>query len=359
MMMKSLLNKSLSQFIGFTAIILLLTLPLFYLLTKRYYAEELMDVIQSVHQGQGIPPLDLEQDIMVGLIIQFLLIFSVLSLSMLVTLRFITRRLWGSFNDTLRKIEQFNLEQNDVPTFLPTRIKEFARLNDSVEQLIRKTKKSYQLQKEFTENASHELQTPIAIVQGKLDLLLQENLDERQSHIVSDLYKVNLRMSRLNKNLLLLARIENSQYEQMDNIELVGFVRDLIPLYEGLQGRQTLKLVAESPRCMIKANSSLLESLLNNLVVNAIRHSVNDSAITISICGSTLSVSNEANNGPLDSQHIFQRFHFSDDQSRGNGLGLAIVKAICNYHGWQVSYTFENNRHCFEVDFIADRKSSC
>lgn len=355
-MMKSLLNKSLSQFIGFTVIILLLTLPLFYLLTKRYYAEELMDVIQSVHQGDGIPPLDLEKDIMVGMVIQFLLIFAVLSVSLLVTLRFVTRRLWHSFNDTLKKIEQFNLEQNDVPTFLPTRIKEFARLNDSVTQLIRKNKQSYLSQKEFTENASHELQTPIAIVQSKLDLLLQENMNERQAQIVADLYQVNLRMSRLNKNLLLLARIENSQYNQIEEIDLIAFINNLIPLYRDLQKEQTVQLHTNLPHTSIKANSVLLESMLNNLVVNAIRHSTKENSISIAVDEHRLSVSNKADGGPLDTQHLFQRFHFSGDKSRGNGLGLAIVKAICDYHGWTVSYSFENNNHIFEITYCNSKQ---
>lgn len=115
--MKSLLNKSLSQFLFCTVIVFLLSVPVFYLLTKHYYAEDIVDIIEAVEQGNAIPPLDLEEDIMIGMTMQFVLIFAMLCFSLLITLRFITRRLWLPFNDTLRKTEQFNLAQGDIPQF--------------------------------------------------------------------------------------------------------------------------------------------------------------------------------------------------------------------------------------------------
>src|SRR5574344_1631486 len=210
--MKSLLNKSLSQFLICAIVVLLLSAPLFYLLTKYYYAEEIQDILEAVNSGVPIPTLYLEENILAGMIIHFILVFAILSISLLITMRFITHRLWQPFEKTLNKIETFNLEQSELPTFEPNDIKEFTRLNNSVSKLMEKDKQYYLSQKEFTENASHELQTPIAIVQSKLDLLLQENLNEQQSAIVAELYDVNTRMSRLNKNLLLLSKIENDQY---------------------------------------------------------------------------------------------------------------------------------------------------
>ena len=134
--MKSLLNKSLSQFMICTGLMLLLTAPLFYLLTKCFYAEDLIDIIEAVQQGNSIPPLDLERDIIIGMMIQFLLIFIILSISLLITMRFITRRLWQPFDDTLQKTEQFNLAQSEIPEFRETQIKEFARLNASLKRLM-------------------------------------------------------------------------------------------------------------------------------------------------------------------------------------------------------------------------------
>ena len=169
---KNLLSKTLLQFALCTAAIFALTAPLFYLLTKHFYAEDMIDIIEAVEHGQGIPPLDLEQDIMAGMMLQFLLIFFAVSLSLVITMRFITRRLWLPFNDTLSKAERFNLAQDTLPRFVPTDIREFIRLNRSLERLMRKDRETYRIQKEFTENASHELQTPLAIIRGKLDLLM-------------------------------------------------------------------------------------------------------------------------------------------------------------------------------------------
>ena len=127
--MKSLLHKALSQFLVCTVAIFILATPLFFLLTKYFYAEDMIDIIEAVQLGTSIPHIDLERDIMVGMMLQFLLIFLVLSLALFIMMRFITHRLWLPFDDTLQKTEQFNLAQSVVPQFQKTEIKEFARLN--------------------------------------------------------------------------------------------------------------------------------------------------------------------------------------------------------------------------------------
>lgn len=350
--MKSLLNKTLVRFIGCTVIILLLATPVFYLLTKHFYAEDMIDLMEAMERGEKVPHLDLEKDILQGIMIQFFLIFSVLSCSMLITLRIITRKLWHPFDDTLKKMELFNLEQNAEPKFLPTDIKEFKRLNESVLLLIKRNRKSYRTQKEFTENASHELQTPLAIAMSKLDLLLQEDLNETQSEIIGDLYKACSRMGRLNKNLLLLARIENAQYCDKTQIDLGRFIQNQLPLFANLQGFEssiTFKKTAEN--VVVKANEVLLESMLNNLVVNAIRHSSEERHIAIEVNIDSIVIMNVADGGPLDENLLFRRFQFTDDQKRGNGLGLSIVKAICDFHGWTISYEFKNGSHSFRIGF--------
>ena len=156
---------------------------MFFLLTKYFYAEDMIDIIEAVQLGTSIPHIDLERDIVVGMMLQFLLIFLVLSLALFIMMRFITHRLWLPFDDTLQKTEQFNLAQSAVPQFQKTEIKEFARLNNSLAKLMQKDKEIYRIQKEFTENASHELQTPISIIRSKLDLLMQEELDERSMNL--------------------------------------------------------------------------------------------------------------------------------------------------------------------------------
>lgn len=348
--MKSLLNKSLSQFVVCIVAILILTIPLFYLLTKTYYAEEMRDVICAMSLGKPLPPLDLEEDIMVGMTLQYVLILVVLSLSLFLVMRFLTRRLWKPFDDTLQKIEQFNLEHSDVPCFMESDIKEFARLNRSLEKLMHKDKDTYNSQKEFTENASHELQTPIAVIKSKLDLLMQEDLTQQQLEIISQLYQTIMRMSRLNKSLLLLAKIENSQFKSIERLDLKSFIRNRLAVYSELYHRK-IELFTDRADVSIKANSSLLESLIDNLVVNAIRNTSPEGLIDIILGPNTLIVENNCEGEGLDKQKIFQRFNYSNERKKGNGLGLAIVKAICDYHGWILTYELRDGRHTFNIGF--------
>lgn len=347
--MKSLMHKTMMQFFICTVVIFLLMAPMFYLLTKHYYAEDMIDLIESVEEGHGIPELDLEEDIMAGVMLQFILIFAVLSIAMYVTVRFITRRLWQPFDDTLAKTENFRLTQKDVPVFQQTDITEFNRLNDSLRSLISKNLDIYRMQKEFTENASHELQTPLAVTRSKLDLLLQEDLSERQSELVSELYDLNTRMGHLNRNLLLLAKIENEQYVKTEEIDVRDFIENLVPSYNLLRSGCQVRFEAKAKdKEIISANSILLECMLNNLVVNAIRHTP-EGEIDIFLYDNGRLVIVNPGQKPLNPECIFQRFKSGDSGTKGAGLGLAIVKAICEFHGWTVTYDYKNRHHVFTV----------
>lgn len=359
---RSLLSKTLMQFAVSVSLCFMVTVPLFYLLTKYYYAEDMMDIIEAVEQGQAIPQLDLEEDIIAGMMLQFLLIFIVITLAIMITVRWITPKLWMPFDDTLRKAERFNLAQGELPRFVETDIQEFDRLNKSLNKLMCKDKETYRIQKEFTENASHELQTPLAIIRSKLDLLMQEDLNEEQMNLVADLYNLTVRMDYLNRNLLLLAKIDNRQYSAMEKVDVVALLNDSLPLYATL--RQDMNMELEDRRTdkssAIEANPVLLECMLKNLVVNAIRHSASCGNIRLLVEDGRLTVSNTSVDGrPLDGTTLFQRFRTSgDERQKGNGLGLAIVKAICDFHHWTVEYRMENHRHLFIVNFGSGHQKS-
>lgn len=352
----SLLSKTLRLFACCATACFVLTVPLFYLLTKYFYAEDMIDIIEAVERGQGIPPLDLEQDIIAGMMLQFLLIFLVITVALFITLRFAAKTIWRPFDDTLRKAEQFNLAQSEMPRFVATDIHEFARLNHTLWQLMKKDKDIYHIQKEFTENASHELQTPLAIIRSKLDLLMLENLTEAQMRLVSDLYELIKRMGHLNRNLLLLAKIENAQYTALEEIDIVLLLSESLPLYETLRNGKTIRMYdcrIDSGR-KIHANQVLLECLLKNLMINALRYSGDVGEIQIFVENDSLAVTNESTDGkPLDADTLFCRFHPGDVRQKGNGLGLAIVKAICDFHHWTVRYEFEAicGSHRFIVNF--------
>ena len=348
--MRSLLDKSLTKFIVCTAVVLLVCTPLFYLLTKHFYAEDMIELMENYSNGGQIPENDLRQDIMAGVMIQYALVIAVLSIASVIMMRWVSKRLWVPFEDTLDKAAKFDIEKPEIPNFMDTDVKEFKQLDESLTNLMERSADRYRIQKEFTENASHELQTPIAVLQGKLDNLLQDDLSESQLGIVQELYDVSNRMSRLNKNLLLLAKIDNSQYDKKENIDVRDLAQKDFTQLANLYGTGC-DVRLSGGKCIAYANPSLMEILVNNLLVNAFRHSGQPSAISVAFDEGGFSVRNTAQGKPLDPSHIFDRFNNSSDPNRGTGIGLAIVKAICDYQGWTVNYSFENGMHVFTVRF--------
>ena len=350
--MKSLSRRMLTQFVFCIAALMLLATPLFYFLTKHYYAEDMIDIIEAVGQGQTVPTLDLEEDIMHGVMIQFGVIALILAVATTLTVRFISRRLWRPFDEALLRIEGFRLEEGTLPSMPESDVEEFVRLNRKLTVLMRNNLTSYRTQKEFTENASHELQTPLAVFQSKLDLLLQQpGLTERQAEIIQGLYADVTRLARLNRNLLLLAKIDNRQYGQTEEINLTSFLNDLIPFLQGVASDIRLNEVFYNNTLTVRANRTLLESLVNNLVVNAVRHNRSGGEIVLIVTDNRFMVENTSDEPELDGSLLFNRFYRPSGETKGNGLGLAIVKAVCEYHGWRVAYRYRNGWHRFSVSF--------
>ena len=261
--------------------------------------------------------------------------------------------LWKPFYDTLEKVKQFNIEQQRQPQFIASKIREFEELNSSVQKLIQSNLQSYASQKTFTQNAAHELQTPLAIFNSKLDLLLQDkSLTEPQSKILESLYTAASRLSRINKNLLLLAKIENNQFSDVTTFTLNGLVKEVLP-YFTKQAEQKSLIIEQVTQneIVLKANQGLAEIMVNNLLLNAIRHNIDKGDIEIRLKEQQLVISNTGLQQPLDNEKLFKRFGKSSTDAHSSGLGLAIVKEICDRYGWQVQYQFYKNRHLFSISF--------
>ncbi len=352
--MKSLMRKTMTRLIACVAVLFAFAAPAFYYLTKNYYAEDMADLIEAVQSGQGIPQFDLEEDIMTGIMLQYLLITVLLVAGVILTMRLVAKKMWRPFEQTLDAVESFRLEKAKIPDLPQSDVKEFAALNRVLCRLMTKSVDSYRAQKEFTENASHELQTPLAIFQAKLELLLQQpELTVGQAEIIQDLFQMISRLSRLNRNLLLLAKIDNAQFDTGERIRLDTLVNGLLPTLESISGPLRTERHYSPEPLYVQANKALLESLVCNLVVNAVRHCRDGGRIAIAIGGNALEISNTSDEPALPAQHIFNRFYRSRSDKGGNGLGLAIVKAICDYHGWTVKYRFSGGAHRFTVMFTA------
>lgn len=349
------MHKSLVRFALCTAILLALATPAFYWLTKSFYAEDMVDIIDAVSKGGGIPDTDLEKDVMQGVTLQFGLIAVVLGIAVVLMLRFISHRLWRPFDNTLKAIEKFHIEDGKTLQLPTCDTVEFDRLNTALSRMTEASVNSYNAQKEFTANASHELQTPLAVFRSKLDTLMQlPGLTEQQAAIVQDLSQTVSRLSRLSRDLLLLTKMDNRQFVCSTSVDLVGVLNDLKPYIDTVAGDREIIREIHPEVLPLNANRTLLEILISNLAVNAIRHSGANDLIHIVLTDDSLAISNAGCGKPLDSQRVFDRFYRDDSNAvgLGNGLGLAIAKAVCDYHGWSLEYSYIHDTHIFSVYFV-------
>ncbi|MDR2284392.1 MAG: HAMP domain-containing histidine kinase, partial [Sphingobacterium sp.] len=261
-----------------------------------------------------------------------------------------SKKLWRPFQDTLQKLKSFQLNSQKQVGFLPTDTIEFAELNATLEKLLQHNITTYRNQKEFTENASHELQTPLAILKNQVDILLQSSdLTERQYHIAEEMNKALIRSARINKNLLLLAKIENSQFDQTELIQLDVLVwQNIEELQEHFVGKNIGLHADIQAGVEVRGSRGLTHVLISNLVVNAIRHTSTGGIIKIILSGTEFEVRNSGAQA-LDSVLLFKRFSRMSADTSGSGLGLSIVQEIGRLHGWSISYRFENGEHIFSV----------
>lgn len=289
---------------------------------------------------------------MLAIAIVTLLFFALLVIGFIFLNRRIAKQIWQPFRNTLKKLKSFDLTTQRAISFDKTNIEEFEELNQSLQKLIDKNISVYSQQKTFIENASHELQTPLAVLKSKLDLLLQnKNITSEQAELLTAIDLPLSRITRINKNLLLLAKIENKQFAEVENIELTEVINETLEL---LSDYTTLKQISVdenfSEKLFLSCNKTLLEILVNNLLINAIVHNTEQGKIQISFSNKTLTISNTGKTA-LSNEKLFERFTISSSETANSGLGLAIVKEICNRYNWHIHYTFENNLHSFSVQF--------
>ncbi len=264
--------------------------------------------------------------------------------------RIILRRLWQPFNQSLEAVRRFRISDNETLDISNTEIDEFRLMNETLKELTQKAKFEYLSLKTFSENASHEIQTPIAIIQSKLDLLIQdEQLIEAQSKTVQAVYDAVLRLSRLSSSLLLLAKIENNQYADVELIDLKQKVKEKMNDFNELWQSQKLEVHDQLEESFITMNPYLVEILLNNLLSNATKYNFPGGTIFLSVKKRELTVKNSSQEDMLEEDKIFQRFYKSSRIMGGHGLGLSIVKQVCDASGLSVEYDFAGGYHKFTI----------
>ena len=276
---------------------------------------------------------------------------AVLLCIMVVTNRFVLKGLWKPFYNILQHVKGFNVaDANQIQT-ITSNVDEFADLSDAVAKMSSRVTTEYQGLKTFTENASHEMMTPLAVITSKLDMLIQdEKLSPDQFAQITDIYSAASRLSRLNQSLLLLVKIDNNLLEDTEKLNLRTVILDKAQQFHEMIHNKHIELDCQLEDVKIKASKYLVDVLINNLFSNAIRHNKNEGRIEIRLTGNKLCFQNTGDINPLDQETIFERF-YKGRNSDGTGLGLAIMKNICALYNFSISYRLNQGMHCFWVEF--------
>ncbi len=249
----------------------------------------------------------------------------------------------------LNWLDSYVLGKENRPLANPTDITEFQKLNEALRRSTEANERIYEQQKQFIGNASHEMQTPIAICRGRLEMLMEdESLTESQLEELAKIYETLDHITKLNKSLLLISKIENGQYPESSHIQLNALLRKYLPDYQEAYGYKQIQLDwEETGTLQVYMNETLAAILMTNLLKNAFVHTPARGNIRILIDNRQLEISNSAEDGALDREQIFNRFYQGSKKEHSTGLGLAIVATICRIYTYQIDYTYKENRHCF------------
>lgn len=282
--------------------------------------------------------------ITIGVVLFLLLVLFIVN-------RFILNRIWQPFYDILYQLRSFSLTDNKDIANVCSSIDEFNELDNAVNTMASQVKTDYKELKTFTENASHELLTPIAVINSKLDSLIQtEEFNAEQSKLLNDVYDAVSRLTRLNHSLLLLVKIENNLVEDDQIIDLKYLIETKISQFKELFVNKDIALECHLTEKEIKVSPYLIDVLLNNLLSNAIRHTNINGEVKLTLTSTALTISNKGEKEPLNKNEIFKRFNKSAN-SEGSGLGLTISKQICEIYKFDLQYVYQAPYHCFTIVF--------
>lgn len=295
---------------------------------------------------------DLAEAIFYGIV--WLYLFLLLSVLLVTTV--LLYRTMRPLYALLRWLDEYRVGGQNPPLEVQTSVTEFRRLNEAARRYAERAEQSFERQKQFIGNASHEMQTPLAVCRNRLEMLVDDpqGLNEEQLGEIAKVQRTLDSLVRMNRSLLLLTKIDNGQFPELAEVELNALFRrageDLEEIYAYRGMRFELQ---EETTLRVRMNPSLAESLVANLVKNAFVHGAEGGTVRVRISGRSFTIDNDAAEGALDAEHIFDRFYQGAKKHGSTGLGLAIVHAVCRLYGLRITYAFRDGRHCFTVEFPA------
>lgn len=294
-----------------------------------------------------------ENDLISIVAVTIILLLLALIVSVTIIQWIAAKKTWQPFYTTLDKLKKFQLAKTADIKFAETGIKEFDDLHASLNELTQKIIADFTLQKQFTENASHEMQTPLAVIRSKVELLVQSrNLGEHESELIHSIDETINKLAQLNQALLLLSKIENKQFSEKKNIALKQLLEKIIRQQEDFIEQKEIKVTIQiTEQANLYMNTILADVLFGNLISNAIKHNIQQGYIQITVTHNQFEIVNSGNQLKKTTAQLFNRFSKDDASSESLGLGLAIVKQICTLCAFKIEYNYSHTLHAIIINF--------
>lgn len=281
----------------------------------------------------------------VALLIVFIIMIYILN-------RYIFTNVWSAFSNSLERLDIYDFNKPGGLVLPASEITEFDKLNRVLLEMADRIQSDYKSLKELTANTSHEIQTPLAIIRNKAELLLQsENLNETDLETVNSIINTTGRLSKLNQSLLLIAKIENKQFEDNEEIKLGEALEKYIDNLDVLINAGGFKVVSNLNDCSIRMNHMLLDILISNLLKNAITHGTKGCDIGVNLDNFVLEISNLGAPLSFSEDLLFKRFIKGSGKEGSTGIGLEIVRKISGYYRIEVAHSYTEGLHIFRLDF--------
>ena len=265
----------------------------------------------------------------------------------------ISRRLWNPFYISVGKAGNFDV-LSDRPLDLPdSDIIEFQQLNRVFEKMTQKMRVDYLNLKEYNENAAHEIQTPLAVIRSKVELLIQnKNLKKESLDLIKSINEATTRLLKLNQGLLLISKIENQYFHENKRLSLKEKIESFLDSYREIMEIKGIRVeVTASDQAIVEMNDVLADVLISNLLSNAVRYNVENGFIKCHIDNEYLTITNTGQPLKTDPELLFRRFNKGGDNPQSVGLGLSIVKKITENYGMTISYSYDENIHEMRIKY--------
>lgn len=265
--------------------------------------------------------------------------------------RYFLNDLWKPFYYLLQQIKCFSITEHRDFKLTDNQIDEFTELSAAIESMSSRVRGDYQNLKYITDNASHEMLTPLAVITSKLDTLIQHpSLPAEIYEQINDIYAATSKLSRLNQTLLLLTKIEHNLIDDNEQVDLLTLIQGKIRQFQELISDRHIQCMENLQEKQVLISKYLIDILLNNLFSNAIRHNNEYGQLTITLNETGLTFKNTGSEQALDYDNIFERFK-KGYKSEGTGLGLTLVSNICQLYHWTITYTYKDHFHIFQIKF--------